>query len=234
MNENKIRNATSLDIDGHKFKSKLEAYCYKRLKEEGIEGEYEKHIFTLQPAFEFEGDSYEMYKTKGTKEFAKAKTNIRPITYKPDFVNVEDNWVIECKGYPNDSFPLKWKMFKYYLDNTSSENITLYMPRNQHQIDDVIELIKQKKMDRLTETFIKDITPPIVPLTEEQADLIFRLLNTSSYTEDEQVDLMKGISTGEFSIEEANDLISNLQINQLDALDKENYNQKAFMRTNKF
>lgn len=224
--ENKIRNATSLDIDGHKFKSKLEAYCYKRLKEENITGEYEKHIFELQPAFEYTNDSIEMYKTKGEKKFGKARTNIRAITYKPDFVNVENDWIIECKGFPNDSFPLKWKMFKYSLERNNS-NITLYMPRNHKQIDKVIELIKLKQ-------FTIDIATPIQPITQEQKDLIFKLLITSSYDEDEQVDLMKGIETGEFSIEDAETLIATLKISQLDPLDKENYNQKAFMKTNKF
>lgn len=101
--QNKIRNATNLITDGIRFKSKLEAYCYKRLKEENIVNEYEEHIFTLQPAFEYDTDSYEMCKKKGEKTFDKARTKIRAITYTPDFVNIKDKWIIECKGYPNDA-----------------------------------------------------------------------------------------------------------------------------------
>ena len=224
--ENKIRNATSLDIDGHKFKSKLEAYCYKRLKEENITGEYEKHIFELQPAFEYTNDSIEMYKTKGEKKFGKARTNIRAITYKPDFVNVKNDWIIECKGFPNDSFPLKWKMFKYSLERNNS-NITLYMPRNHKQIDKVIELIKLKQ-------FTVDIATPIQQITQEQESLIFKLLHSSSYTEEEQLDVMVKVHSDGFSVTDGDDLITILKVNQLDPLDMENYNQKAFMKTNKF
>lgn len=36
-------------------------------------------------------------------------------------------------------------MFKYYLKNIAFEKITLYMPRNQKQVDEVINLIKNGK-----------------------------------------------------------------------------------------
>ena len=141
VNPGKVRNATLSLVDGIQFKSKLEAYCYKRLKEENIKAEYEKYVFVLQPGFELSSKTYEV--VKRTKTFGIATNKIRPITYKPDFVNVKDNWIIECKGYPNDSFPIKWKMFKWYLKQ-QTKNVTLYLPRNLKQIDEVIKLIKQK------------------------------------------------------------------------------------------
>jgi hypothetical protein len=136
----KIRNATKLIIDGIEFKSKLEAYCYVRLKEENIENTYEKYTFTLQPTFEYKGTIFEY--NKRTKEFKKATNSIKAITYKPDFVSINNKWVIECKGFPNDAFPIKWKMFKYKLQ---SEGYTLYLPKTQKQIDIVISMIKEGK-----------------------------------------------------------------------------------------
>lgn len=141
INPGKVRNATLALVDGIQFKSKLEAYCHKRLKEEKIKNEYEKYVFVLQPGFELTSKSYEP--NKRTKAFEPTSNKIRPITYKPDFVNIKDNWVIECKGFPNDVFPIKWKMFKWYIQQ-QTKNITLYLPRNLKQIDEVIKLIKQK------------------------------------------------------------------------------------------
>ncbi len=54
----KIRNATRLDIDGFKFRSKLEAFTYSKLKENGIDDfAYETIKFVLKPKFTFLGTS---------------------------------------------------------------------------------------------------------------------------------------------------------------------------------
>ena len=37
---------------------------------------------------------------------------VRAMTYTPDFVDPNNKWIIEVKGYANDVFPLKWKLFK--------------------------------------------------------------------------------------------------------------------------
>jgi hypothetical protein len=137
----KIRNSSSFEIDGITFKSRLESYCFKRLKEEGIPFNYENYVFVLQESFTSNLKSIELIKTKGQKNFGLAGSNIREITYKPDFVSMENNWIIECKGFATDNFNLKWKMFKHFLYRNNM-NVTLYVPRNQKQIDLAIELIK--------------------------------------------------------------------------------------------
>lgn len=135
------RSGTILKKDGIIFKSKLELYCYTRLKEEGLIFDYEKYSFILQPAFEFDNISIEMIKSRNDKSYRQQSKNIRAITYKPDFVNTKDKWIIECKGYPNDNFLIKWKMFKHFLWRNSLK-IDLYVPRNHKQIDETIEMIK--------------------------------------------------------------------------------------------
>lgn len=146
-NSGKVRNATPLTVDGLNFKSKLEAYCYMRLKEEGLSAEYEMYKFKLIEDFEFNNDSYELTNTNKTKEFKKANNKIRALTYTPDFVNKKDKWIIECKGYPNEAFPIKWKLFKFYLA-MKHITATLYVPRNHAQVDEVINLIKSKNGTR--------------------------------------------------------------------------------------
>lgn len=116
--QSKVRNATPNEYDGIKFKSKLETYTYKKLKEAGIPAEYEPKHYTLIPKFEYNGEK------------------VRAMTYKPDFVG--EGFIIECKGMMTDSFPLRWKVFKYSLAQ-QGENIKLYMVRNQKQVDALIE-----------------------------------------------------------------------------------------------
>ena len=44
----KSRNATASSLGDIEFKSKLELYTYKKLLENNIEADYEKHTFILQ------------------------------------------------------------------------------------------------------------------------------------------------------------------------------------------
>ena len=137
----KVRNATIISYNGITFKSKMELYCYQKLTELKIQFKYEEKTFELMPSFQFENDSYELFKKQGVRYFGPQRPHIRGISYTPDFVG--NGWIIETKGNPNDVFPLKWKLFKKYLTDNKL-NIDLYMPRNQGQIDDVIEIIKKK------------------------------------------------------------------------------------------
>jgi hypothetical protein len=122
----KIRNAQKLTVDGVEFRSKLEAFCYNKLKEAGIDTIYEGKSFTVVDGFEFMGEK------------------IRPITIKPDFINEEEGLIIECKGFANEVFPLRWKLFKRFLKDNGLD-YDLYLPRNQQQILQMIETIKTKR-----------------------------------------------------------------------------------------
>lgn len=64
------------------------------------------------------------------------------MTYLPDFVGKD--FIIECKGLMGDSFPLRWKIFKYTLMKQNS-NYKLYLVRNQKQVDELIERLKDGK-----------------------------------------------------------------------------------------
>ena len=136
----KIKNATPTLYDGIQFRSKLEVYCYQKLKEADLNFEYEKEKFVLMDGFQFPNRSFELIKKKGVKVYDDAYPLVRKMTYTPDFTNLKDNWIIECKGRPNDQFSLRWKLFKKYIvDNGLGYN--LYVPRNRKQIDETIKLI---------------------------------------------------------------------------------------------
>ncbi len=139
----KVRNATPIQIDGIKFRSKLEGYCYKKLKQNNIPFKYEEDKFILVPPFEFNNDSFELVKRGDQKEFKRADPRIRPMSYTPDFTNLDHGWIIECKGNPNDAFPLRWKLFKKYIMDNDLK-LDLFLPRNQKQVNACIEQILRK------------------------------------------------------------------------------------------
>ena len=130
-------------FDGIKFASGLEKYMYIALKNAKIKAVYEGATFELQKGFMFDIDSYERQGNgKGTM-INRGQKKILNIKYTPDFVS--DSFIIECKGRANESFPLRWKMFKKYV-NWKMKHVTLYKPQNQKECDEVIELIIKNKI----------------------------------------------------------------------------------------
>ena len=130
--------------DEIKFASGLEKYMYLALKQAKIHAVYEGATFVVQEGFEFKNKSYER-QGNGKGEFKnRGEKKILPIKYTPDFVS--DSFIIECKGRANESFPLRWKMFKKYL-KAHLPHVIIYKPQNQKECDKVIELITQHKLN---------------------------------------------------------------------------------------
>mgnify|MGYP003654641227 FL=1 len=135
--------AKKVVCDGIQFASGLERYMYLALKEARIKSVYEGQTYVLQDGFEFTNDCYEKqsngkgeYKNRGNKKILNVK-------YTPDFV--ADTFIIECKGRANESFPMRWKMFKKHVKE-NLPHVTLYKPQNQKDCDETIQLIlKQEK-----------------------------------------------------------------------------------------
>ena len=124
--------------DGIKFASGLEKYMYLALKKAKVKARYESKTYIVQDGFEFKTTSYER-QSNGKGEFKdRGNKKILPIKYTPDFVS--DSFIIECKGRANESFPLRWKMFKKYV-KVNMPHVIIYKPQNQKECDKVIELI---------------------------------------------------------------------------------------------
>ena len=125
-------------FDGITFASGLERYMYQALKKAGIKAKYEGETYTLIDSFNFMTTSYER-QSNGKGEFKdRGNKKILPIKYTPDFVGKK--FIIECKGRANESFPMRWKLFKRMI-NIKQPYVTLYKPQNQKECDQVIELI---------------------------------------------------------------------------------------------
>ena len=126
-------------VDGIKFASGLEAYMYRALKKAKIKAHYEKRSFELQPSFEFNNSSYERQSNGKGDMVDRGNKKVLAIKYTPDFEGI--NFIIECKGRANESFPIRWKLFKKFVaDNLP--NVKLYKPQRQSECDEVIKLIK--------------------------------------------------------------------------------------------
>ena len=129
-------------VDGVEFKSGLEAYMYTALKKAGIKAKYEGISYELIPSFDFNNLSYER-QSNGKGEYKnRSGKKIRSINYTPDFTG--NNFIIECKGRANESFPIRWKLFKKYVSERL-RGVTLYKPQNQKECDETVSLILGKR-----------------------------------------------------------------------------------------
>lgn len=116
---------------------------YSLLKKNKIKAGYESHKFTIIDGFDLPFSSYE--KTPKKKYLHdKGHKKILPITYTPDFVDTHNppRFIIECKGNPNERFPMVWKLFKRYLTINNLSPILL-VPRNQKDCVEAIKIIKE-------------------------------------------------------------------------------------------
>jgi len=131
-----------ITYDGINFASGLERYMYMALKKAKIKALYEGQTFELVEGFDFPFEAYERcgngkgaYKNRGNKK-------ILNIKYTPDFIG--KGFIIETKGRANESFPMRWKLFKKLITENRLGPFTLYKPQNQKECDETVSLILSK------------------------------------------------------------------------------------------
>ena len=110
-------------VDNIEFKSGLEAYMYKALKAANIKAQYEGISYELIPSFDFKNKCYERQANSKGEYRNRGGKAVRKVTYTPDFTG--DNFIIECKGRPNESFPIRWKLFKMYASKNYLKLISI-------------------------------------------------------------------------------------------------------------
>lgn len=160
MSNKKIKNATSNDSNGIRFKSLLEKSIYTTLIQYGFNPKYEPITFTLwegftpiTPYYDQETLSQKVRRiskgvdTTSSKILIKKLNKIIGIRYTPDFYfkfnNI--NIYIEAKGIENDVFYIKKKMFIKYLDelyNKNKEKSMYFEIYTKKQLLQSIEIIK--------------------------------------------------------------------------------------------
>jgi len=111
----------------------MEKNVSDELIKEGVEYEYEKTIFTLLPSFVYN------------------KSKIRPVTYKPDFMDpTGKKWLIEVKGLETADFKIKWKMLKKYLHD-KEDPLRLYLIKSVRELREIIPELRGQNKEVLRE-----------------------------------------------------------------------------------
>lgn len=129
-----------------RYKSSIEKYCADQLKQFGLDFAYEEQTFQLLDKFKFPNKYFKMT-SKGKVMSDRSGSTILPITYTPDFMGRDHNWIIETKGYlpSHHDFPMRWKLFLRHLVATDSSAI-VFLAKNSQQVDQAIqEILKSIK-----------------------------------------------------------------------------------------
>ncbi len=138
----KIKNAGKLEYNGIKFKSLLEVTAYKTLLQEGFNVSYEPKTFVLWKGFKPTIPFYD--KDNKTNALKLSNKKIIDIKYTPDFmIKYKDLTIfIETKGYENDVFYIKKKLFREYLEKIQNIKPLYFEVYNKRHLLQAINIIK--------------------------------------------------------------------------------------------
>lgn len=112
------------------------------LDEAGIPFKYEGKTYNVVDGFQFDFDCYERQSNGKGDMINRGRKKIQPIKYTPDFTG--EGFIIETKGYANETFPLRWKLFKKMLSDSATTDVVIYKPQKISECEEVIKLIKQR------------------------------------------------------------------------------------------
>lgn len=141
MANKKILGATSLVSDNITFKSKLEVTIYKELLRAGFNPKYEEQKFVIWEGIKPTKLFYN--RDIKTKMLKLDMGKMRDITYTPDFTFKYKKYliIIEAKGFENDTFPIKKKLFRGLLE-TMKTPVIYFEVYTKKQLVQAIEIIK--------------------------------------------------------------------------------------------
>lgn len=137
----KIINASPLEYDGIFFKSKLEKMAYQTLKEQGFPVLYEPKKFIIWKGFRPNVPFYN--KDASTRMLKMDSKKVIDISYTPDLMFEYNNHliIIEMKGFENNTYPLKKKIFRKWLESNYPNSIYFEI-FTKKQLLQAIDIIK--------------------------------------------------------------------------------------------
>lgn len=145
--KSKVKNVVPKQYAGVQYKSSLEAHMAQALMEAGLPVNYETWKVVLHQKLQSQVESWEP-KTRKNKEagikvrtFAPVSQNLRQAVYTPDFVCLEEGWVVETKGLRDSSFNARWRGFLQYLATNNMHHFRVYMPGNNNEIQATVQHI---------------------------------------------------------------------------------------------
>lgn len=144
MTNHKVKNATPLEYNNIQFKSRLEVMIYTTLLQEGFNVQYEPTKYIIWEGFKPNVSFYN--KDKKTRMLKLDNKRLIDITYTPDFVfeYKDTTIVIEAKGFENDTFPIKKKLFRKWLEkqNSQGNKYIFFEIFTKKQLMQAIDIIK--------------------------------------------------------------------------------------------
>lgn len=137
----KIINASPLEYDGISFKSKLEKMAYQTLKEQDFPVQYEPKKFIIWEGFRPNVPFYN--KDISTRMLKMDSKKVIDISYTPDLMFEYNNHliIIEMKGFENNTYPLKKKIFRKWLESNYPNSIYFEI-FTKKQLLQAIDIIK--------------------------------------------------------------------------------------------
>ena len=136
----KIQNATPFDFDGIHFRSKFECDVYKALKKNGFQPLYEAEKVILFNGFRPQRCWYQDGIPMITKK-SRVPIKLTDWIYTPDFTLYIDDYTIyiEAKGFPNDVYTYKRKLFLKHIDDKKA---LFFEVKNMKGLNQTINLLK--------------------------------------------------------------------------------------------
>jgi hypothetical protein len=153
----KIKNSIKCSYEDIVFKSRLEMNFYKRAVTRGLNVLYEPEKIVLMRGFKLDGKTM-FYTPSKSKVIENNTKKLLDITYTPDFIIENDKYkfFIDTKGFANDVYPVKRKLFLwclyapfYYINKDKQtklvyKNDKIYIffePHTLKQVDEVLDII---------------------------------------------------------------------------------------------
>jgi hypothetical protein len=143
--DRRLIKSKAMTIDGINFKSRLEGYMYKLLKENKINFIYEGESFELSPSFVFDNDYFARLSSGKGDFINRGHKKINNMSYKPDFVVNHNGYyaIVETKGLPTEPFNMRMKLFKSTL-NQSNTKCDIFVPQTQTECLKTMQIILDK------------------------------------------------------------------------------------------
>lgn len=137
----KIVQSKKTVYNGTLYQSSLEASMHRMLDEAGIRAHYESKSYEILSGLVYEGECYERAR-KDSKDMMDRRKVLKT-SYTPDFIGVNEEFIIECKGRANESFPIRWKLFKTKMMERENPPI-IFKPTNLKDCKQVVEILTKK------------------------------------------------------------------------------------------
>lgn len=140
---NKVKNAQIIVHNEITFKSKLDLMAYKLLEEKGFNPQYEQNTFIIWQGFKPVVPFFTKNKARQVINNNKKLINI---TYTPDIYFEYRGYkvIIEMKGFTNDVYPIKVKLFRKYIEQLQdSNNYLLFELYTKQQLLTAIQIIEE-------------------------------------------------------------------------------------------